>query len=390
MKIENHIQDILQLYEFGMAIGKSLDYKTNCDSFLKLLLKRKNLNAAWILEHNQQKIQSTFSIPAGNDIYAPFSKKIKEQLTSIKDFTLLKDNKDIVGIATIKIEKGTIAICNLKHNSYLVLYTNKDNLTEKYLTKLKPIIDKFSVSLEACRTFKSQERLLLNLKAQNEELNYYAHLISHDLKSPLQSIEALTSWIIEDYTEEIDTLGKENLMLIKENVEKMDALVNGISEYSNIGGFQKEIKDVDVNAIITNIITKLEKHHNLEFKFNNQLPTIKGNKFRIHLLFLHLIKNAIQFNNKRVITIEIGSREKANYWEFYVKDNGVGIDKKYFDKIFMAFQKLEDNYTASGIGLTIVKKIIEIYEGEIWLESAVNKGSIFNFKLNKNAWKHLI
>lgn len=383
MKIENHIQDILQLYEFGMNIGKSFNYKESCDTFLKLLLKRKNLNAAYILEYDNQFIKSTYAIPLGKNIKLPINDTIKNKLSSIHDSVLIKNTQEFVDVTPINIEKGSLAIFNMQNNSYLLLYTNKDNLTEKDLAKLKPVITKFSVSLEACRTFERQEKLLQNLKVQNQELNDYAQLLSHDLKTPIQSIEALTSWVIQDYAAVLGNDGKENLNLIKENVEKIDTLVKGVLDYSTIGKIQSEVYDVDLNTIVDSILEKFAKKRNIHFIKLNTLPTIKGRASKLKLLFKHLIENAIQFNDKEILEIEIGSEENEGFWKFYIKDNGKGIEKKYFDKIFMAFQKLDENSKSSGMGLPIVKKIIDIYQGEIWLKSTVNKGTIFYFSLKK-------
>lgn len=384
MKIENHIQDILQLYEFGMNIGKSFNYKESCDAFLKLLLKRKNLNAAYILEYDNQFIKSTYAIPIGKNIKLPINDTIKNKLLSIHDSVLITNNtQEFADVTPINIEKGSLAIFNMQNNSYLFLYTNKDNLTVKDLAKLKPVITKFSLSLEACRTFERQEQLLQNLKVQNQELNDYAQLLSHDLKTPLQSIESLTSWVIQDYAAILGNDGKENLNLIKENVEKIDTLVQGVLDYSTIGKIQSEVYNVDLNTIVDSVLEKFSKKRNIHFIKLNTLPTIKGRVSKLKLLFKHLIQNAIQFNDKEILEIEIGSEENEGFWKFYIKDNGKGINSKYFDKIFMAFQKLEENSKSPGMGLPIVKKIVELYQGKIWLKSTVNKGTIFYFNLKK-------
>lgn len=383
MKIENHIQDILQLYEFGMNIGRTLDYKKSCDSFLKLLLKRKNLNAAYVLEHNNAFIKSTYSIPLGKDINIPLTAKIKHRLNEIKSSVLLNNTAVFSEIITIPMKKGSVAIFNLQNNSFLVLYTNKNNLSAKDLSKLKPIIDKFSVNLEACRTFEKQEKLLKDLQRQNQELNDYAQLISHDLKSPIQSIEALTTWVLEDHKEVLNTDGKENLKLIKENVEKIDTLVKGILAYSTIDKTEEKNQNVNLNVLIQDIIEKIDTPKKINLSVPKNLPNLRGNQSRLKLLFFHLLQNAIQFNTKETIKIAIGFTENDTFWQFYVKDNGNGIEERFFDKIFVAFQKLEDNYKATGIGLSIVKKIIEIYSGEIWVESIVTKGATFHFKLKK-------
>lgn len=228
-----------------------------------------------------------------------------------------------------------------------------------------------------------KDKLLRNLERQNQELNDYAHMVSHDLKSPLQSIEALTAWIIEDYSGVLDASGKENLQLIRENVEKMDTLVKGILQYSTIGKNEKDLYNVSLDSLVGGIIDNRGKADNITFIIPEKLPTIKGGKFRLEQLFMHLIDNSIKFNGKKEVIVEIGFKEEKGFWKFYIKDNGNGIEKRFFDKIFIAFQKLEDDYNSSGIGLSIVKKIIEVYKGEIYLESEPEIGSTFYFSIKK-------
>ncbi|MCH3882206.1 MULTISPECIES: sensor histidine kinase [Tenacibaculum] len=247
--------------------------------------------------------------------------------------------------------------------------------------KLVDFID--NQTKEIIKINKQKDKLVESLERQNQELNDYAHMVSHDLKSPLQSIDALTTWVIDDYSEVLDASGKETLELIRDNVEKMDTLVKGILQYSTIDKIEKELYDVSLNILVNNIINNLDQTENVSFIIPNKLPIIKGDNYRLEQLFSHLINNAIKFNDKKQISIEIGFTEESNYWKFYIKDNGKGIEKKYFDKIFVAFQKLEDNYQSSGIGLSIVKKIVELYKGEIYLQSTLNEGSTFYFSIKK-------
>lgn len=228
-----------------------------------------------------------------------------------------------------------------------------------------------------------KDKLLKSLERQNQELNDYAHMVSHDLKSPLQSIEALTTWIIEDYSETLDTSCRESLQLIKENVEKMDTLVKGILQYSTIDKLEKEKYNVNLDALVHEILNNIKKDENVIFNIPEKLPTIQGDRFRLEKLFTHLIDNAVKFNRKEKIIVEIGFEEENDFWKFYIKDNGNGIAEKYFDKIFVAFQKLEDDFNSTGIGLSIVKKIIEVYKGEIYLESELEVGSTFYFTIKK-------
>ncbi|WP_159951020.1 sensor histidine kinase [Polaribacter septentrionalilitoris] len=247
--------------------------------------------------------------------------------------------------------------------------------------KLVDFID--NQTKEIIKINQQKDLLVKNLERQNQELNDYAHMVSHDIKTPLQSVDALTTWILEDYSRVLDHQGKETLKLIKENVEKMDTLLKGILQYSTIGKIEKDLYDVNLNSLVNDIIRDLNLKENISFIIPNKLPIIKADRYRLDKLFLHLINNAITYNDKEKITIEIGFKEGKDFWNFYVKDNGNGIEKRFFNKIFIAFQKLEDDYKSAGIGLSIVKKIIEVYNGEIYVESEPNVGSTFYFSIKK-------
>ena len=115
----------------------------------------------------------------------------------------------------------------------------------------------------------------------------------------------------------------------------------------------------------------------------NNLPIINGDKYRLQQLFQNLIVNALNYNNKKLGTIEIVAKNQGDFWEFQIKDNGIGIDEIYFSKIFKTFEFLDGSKKSSGIGLSIVKKIVELYGGEIWLTSEPNIGTTFFFTLKK-------
>ncbi len=248
-------------------------------------------------------------------------------------------------------------------------------------SKLVDFID--NQTKEIIEINKQKDTLLNNLEKQNQELNDYAHMISHDLKSPLQIIDALVYWLKTDYEGVLKEDGKEKITLIRENLEKMDTLIKGILQYSTIGKIEKKFYDVDLNCLVKEIIDDTAIPENINIKIANKLPVVKGDKYRLEQLFLIFLSNAIKFNNKENGIVEIGCIENSNNWQLYMKDNGKGIDNKYFDKIFIAFQKLENDYQSTGIGLSVAKKIIEVYQGEIWIESIVNKSTTFHFTIKK-------
>lgn len=228
-----------------------------------------------------------------------------------------------------------------------------------------------------------RDKLLQNVEQQNRELNYYAHMVSHDLKSPLQSINALTSWIKEDYKDTIDQDGVEKLDLIQENVDKLYYIVNGISEYSKVSKIESKFKNVDLQSVLTSAIKKLETEKKYELILPELLPTVQGDFYTLERLFFNIIDNGIKFNNNEIAIISLSFTSEDDYWKFTISDNGKGIESRFFEKIFIAFKKLENDDKSSGIGLSIVKKIIELYQGKIWLESTLNVGTTFHFTLKK-------
>jgi light-regulated signal transduction histidine kinase (bacteriophytochrome) len=228
-----------------------------------------------------------------------------------------------------------------------------------------------------------KEILLQNLEKKNQALNEYAHVVSHDLKAPLRSINTLISWFKEDNAEILDKKNKQSLDFILSIVEKMDLLIKGILVYSTIDKLETEDRTIELTILIDEVVRTIHVPNHIEIVFKNEMPKVYGNDFRFKQLFQNLIQNSIKFNDKENGFVEIGSNENENEIEFYIKDNGIGINERYQSKIFDLFSKLENNDQSSGIGLSIVKKIIDLYGGKIWLESQEAIGTTFYFILPK-------
>jgi light-regulated signal transduction histidine kinase (bacteriophytochrome) len=239
-------------------------------------------------------------------------------------------------------------------------------------------------SIEIVTMNKQREELLQSLENQNRELNEYAQMVSHDLKAPLRNIDTLINWVLEDNKDKMDEICLNSLNQVLFNVEKMDLLIKGILDYSTVDKIDSEERLIDLNQVIDEIKREIHIPKNIEISIVNDLPKIKGNTWRFKQLMQNLIENSIHYNDKTKGQIEIGCTEKEQDFEFYIKDNGIGIAQKYHDKIFKIFTKLESNNQNSGVGLSIVNKIIEYYKGSIWLESKENIGTTFYFTLPKN------
>ncbi len=220
---------------------------------------------------------------------------------------------------------------------------------------------------------------------RTKDLEGFAYIASHDLKAPLRGINQLAEWISEDYTKVLDKKGKESLRMIRNRTKRMNNMIEGILEYSRVGRTEEKAEKIDLNKLLKDVIDLLSPPDNIKIKVENKLPKYKADRTRLSQVFQNLLSNAIKYIDKPKGIIKVGCTEEKSEWKFSVSDNGPGIEEKYFEKIFDIFQTLESRESdkSTGIGLTIVKKIIDLYKGRIWLESEINKGTTFYFTLPK-------
>jgi len=222
-------------------------------------------------------------------------------------------------------------------------------------------------------------------EAMIKELESFAYIISHDLKTPLRGVASLAEWIIQDYRDKLDDTGKEYLDLLKSRVVRLEALIDGVLAYSRAGKIDAEKENIDFNILLKEVIEMVAPPAHVNIHMDNKLPTLQIVKSAMIQVFSNLIGNAIKHSDKTDIKINIGSSEKAEEWWFYVKDNGPGIEEEFHEKVFKIFQtlKTKDETDSTGIGLSVVKKIIESRGGKIWIESKPGVGCTFLFTLKK-------
>ncbi|MCV6628888.1 MAG: PAS domain S-box protein [Flavobacteriaceae bacterium] len=231
---------------------------------------------------------------------------------------------------------------------------------------------------------KEQERMLIGqLESSNQSLKEYAHVVSHDLKSPLRSISALATWMYEDYKDVLDDNGKYNLTMMQEKIESMDKLIGGILNYSSINKESLKKQKVNLNRLIKEIKGVIYIPAHVIVKVVKPLPKIYGDETRFRQLFQNIISNAVVHIEKDPGLVLIDYESTKTHWQFSIQDNGVGIAPEYHKKIFKIFESVGNKEQSTGIGLSIVKKIVEIYKGEIWLESKRHKGTTFYFTIRK-------
>lgn len=232
---------------------------------------------------------------------------------------------------------------------------------------------------------KELERLLIETEKVNKELRDFAYIVSHDLKAPLRAISQLANWISEDTKDRLESTEKEKMELLINRAKRMHNMLDGLLEYSRAGRMRGEAVKVDTNKMVEQAIQDISRKENIHFQIQENLPEIIIDPHQIHLIFMNLIGNSIKFMDKREGIIEIGGRDMGEYLEVYVKDNGPGIPERHFDRVFQIFQTLSprDEMECIGVGLAIVKKLVEQNGGTVKIESKVGNGSTIRFTLPK-------
>ena len=229
-----------------------------------------------------------------------------------------------------------------------------------------------------------KEQLLKDLESSNEGLQEYAHIVSHDLKSPLRSISALASWLEEDFGDKLGPAGLSQLNLMQDKIASMDQLITGILRYSSIGSEKARFEICPTLKLVQQLKATIYWPEQIALRFNGTMPSIKADKTQLQQLFQNLLSNAISHMDKPKGQIEIGYNDLGDLHEFSVKDNGIGIPKAYKEKIFEIFETLESGKGSSGIGLSIVKKIVQLHGGTIWVKSEYGAGATFYFTIKKD------
>jgi hypothetical protein len=256
---------------------------------------------------------------------------------------------------------------------------------------INPLIleSKVRVYVNLYRQQQRIQRLNEILSQNNEELERFAYICSHDLKEPARNILSFATLYGELGEKERTEEGARYVDSIVKSSRRMMDLIQGVLDYSRIGGKSESFVEVDCTQILANLEKDFEhtiRERKVRIEYS-RLPQVRGNRIQIMQLFQNLIGNGIKFNNQSSILIKISCREKSREWEFAVSDNGIGIDSRYHDRIFDMFQRLHhrEEYPGSGIGLALCRRIVKLHNGRIWLESTPRDGSAFFFTLPKNA-----
>lgn len=227
-----------------------------------------------------------------------------------------------------------------------------------------------------------------DLEKSNKELDQFAYIAAHDLKAPLRAIANLANWIEEDLEGQLSEGTAKHMQMLQGRVQRLENLIEGILSYSKLGNQEKHyFEKVDTGEVTKTIVEMLSPRTGFTIAVTSPMPVFQGVRLFFDQVLSNLLSNALKYHDRDTGRIEISARDLGDYYEFSVADDGPGIDKKYHEKIFVIFQTLNarDDVESTGIGLAIVKKIIEEQGGTIAVSSEVGKGATFIFTWPKVA-----
>lgn len=257
----------------------------------------------------------------------------------------------------------------------------------KVIGAMHDITDQKNNELAVARLNEQLKARANELVSSNEELERFAYVASHDLQEPLRMVSSFLQLLQKKYKDQLDQTATQYIDFAVDGAERMKRLILDLLEYSRVG----TNKDVLAETNVSDVVTQVLKNYDSKITERDAvirtglMPTVMANRMQLTQLMQNLVGNALKYNTSFVPEIEINCEEKPDCWQFSVKDNGIGIDPKFNEKVFIIFQRLHNKkqFSGTGIGLAICKKIVERHGGSIWIESALGKGSTFFFTLKK-------
>jgi light-regulated signal transduction histidine kinase (bacteriophytochrome) len=258
------------------------------------------------------------------------------------------------------------------------LYGNLQDINDRKLAELK--LQELNETLE-----KRAQQLVLS----NDELQQFAYVSSHDLQEPLRMVTSFLTLLEKKYASQLDEKARQYIYFAVDGAQRMRHVILDLLEYSRVGSNEETLKKIDLKLLVEEILILHRKQiQEIDVQFTiESLPTIASFETPIRQVFQNLISNALKYHSlNEQPSITISSKETDAYYEFSIADNGIGIDPQYKDKVFQIFQRLhgKDKYSGTGVGLAICKKVMDALGGDIWLDTAYDKGAKFCFKIPKN------
>lgn len=396
------LADIMFLYELSSNTGQSLDTFQNCDVFLKTIVSHKSLTHAYLYFHISQlgfpvgttadSLVMFHGIPGHSPLKSEYSNQesFLQPFTTQEYYTVSDHNEELA-----KLGPGTISIVSMPNVGILILHSsmvNDKKISGYRLTQLSRACIQFKNSIEGClahqqlkeemierkRNGQILEKQNVELKKLNKEMDLFVYSASHDLRAPLLSVKGLVS-IIENTSDE----GERDICIahIKKSITRLDEFVSEIIDLSKNSRVEVQFKAINFNEIIGDIITDLKYMVNqdeMEITYLcGDFNPYFSDEYRIKVILNNIISNAIKYkaSNGHRHKVNILVQAQENELLISIKDNGIGIGQEHLDKVFNMFYRATVEKVGSGLGLYIAKEMVEKLNGEIKIESTLQKGT---------------
>lgn len=272
---------------------------------------------------------------------------------------------------------------------FVLLLRRPPKRDDELLNFLSTIATSIGGAMENAILYEESLAKSIEIRKQNQELDEFAYVVSHDLKEPLAGIYFISNLITDEYFDKMDETGKTYISSLIDFSKRLGSLIDALLDLSRIGRITQPPEPVDIGEVMHDVRQNLSyriSSRDIRLVVQPDMPTVYGDKTRIEQVFFNLVGNALKFNDKPAALVDVTAvTEENDMVHFMVRDNGIGIEPEYFDKIFKIFERLNprEDYEGTGAGLTIVKKIIEHHGGQVWLESELGIGTTFHFTLPK-------
>lgn len=269
----------------------------------------------------------------------------------------------------------------------LVILYNENGEPVKIMGAMQDLTERMK-SEQAVRELNDQlNRRAKELAESNEELERFAYVASHDLQEPLRMVSSFLQLLQRKYEKNLDATANQYIEFAVNGADRMKRLILDLLEYSRVGTNKDQLQEIDMNEVAAQVLKNFSNRINVKEAVVTigALPIVHGHRTQLTQLIQNLVSNSLKYNISFVPEVRIGFEEEADAWRFYVHDNGIGIDAKFSEKVFVIFQRLHnrEQFSGTGVGLAICKKIVEKHGGRIWVESEPGKGSTFYFTIKK-------
>lgn len=397
-EVQAQVQRITSLYELGKKLTGALDSRTLLQAvslelsralpmtnFSYMVFVADSCSVATLYERSLEdaKYFGPKAIPA---LVTPDS-QLWQVVVEGKSLRVLTGEHGLPGQSMLAVPvRSTRKIIGVMS----VSAPGQNAFSEAHLRLLESIANLTEIAIEKATLYEDTVAKSQEIEARNKELDDFTYVVSHDLKEPLISIEGYSKILLNDYKEKVDAEGKEYLGSVILSTSRMKGLIDDLLTLSRLGRVEETLQQVSAGEVVREILHELRfllQEKGVEVIVEGELPDVRFNRTQLSMVFRNLISNALKFNNKPDPTIRISCRPSDDHFSFQVADNGIGIDRQYFDKIFMIFQRLQrsEEFRGTGAGLTIVKKIVEKHHGRIWVDSTIGEGTTFFFTVPRNS-----